>query len=204
VDVARVRERGATQPPEGDGAAEANARVDARLLAELTPLAAADQLGPAGRRIAAGIWLGRADAARDRFTAVQLVPPLDKNLKAKQEAMKEALAAYGEAAGFRSRDTTLSATRRMGDLLESFARAMLDAPVPEQLTPAQVEIYRGALRKRAAPYLAQAVEAHERNLERAREGLTGPDVDASLAALGRLKPEWYDRPELDVRPIHVP
>lgn len=203
VAVARLQVTGRTQAPDG-AAPERDERVDAALLAELTPLAQVDKLGPEGRRVAAEIWLARADAARERFVAVRLVPPLDQNLKLKQEALKEALADYGEAAGFRSRDATLSATRRMGDLLEDFARAMLDAPVPGQLTPAQVEIYRGALEKRAAPYLAQAVEAHERNLERAREGLTGPDVAASLAALGRLKPEWYDRPERDVRPIHVP
>jgi TolA-binding protein len=204
VDVARLNSTGTTKPPEGPAAPDLNAEIDAALIAELTPLAQADRLGPEGRRIAAEIWLARGDAARDRFVAVKLVPPLDRNLKAKQDALKDALAAYGEAAGFRSRDATLSATRRMGDLLEGFAQAMLDAPVPAELTPAQVEIYRGALEKRAAPYVAQAVEAHERNLERAREGLTGPDVAASLKALGRLKPEWYDRPELDVRPIHVP
>jgi tetratricopeptide (TPR) repeat protein len=204
VDIARLREAGTTKLPERAEAPDLNGRVDTRLLAALTPLAEADSLGPAGRRLAAEIWLARADAARERFMAVELVPPLDANLKAKQAALKDALAAYGEAAEFRSRDATLSATRRMGDLLEGFARAMLDAPVPGELTPAQVEIYRGALKKRAAPYLARSVQAHERNLARAREGLTGPDVDASLAALGRLKPEWYDRPELEVRPIHVP
>jgi len=204
VDVARLREGGTTQVPGRPEAADLNDRIDGRLLAELTPLAQADTLGPAGRRVAAEVWLARADAARGRFLAVQLVPPLDQNLKAKQDALKDALAAYGEAAEFRSRDATLSATRRMGEMLEGFARAMLDAPVPAELTPAQVEIYRAALSKRAAPYLARAVEAHERNLARARDGLTGPDVAASIAALGRLKPEWYDRPELDVRPIHVP
>lgn len=207
MDVLKLDVAGTTRFPDGVGADRAAAlgrTLDERVLAVLEPLAEADRLGAEGRKAAADIWLAKADAARDRYAAVALVPPFKENLAAKQAALKEALAALGKAAAFRSRDATLNATRQTGDLLEDFARALVDSPTPAQLTEAQVPIYREGLAKRARPYLERAVRAHEQNLERAREGLTGPDVQASVRALGRLRPEWYDRPEAGVRPIDVP
>jgi tetratricopeptide (TPR) repeat protein len=198
-DRLRVALARSTRWPEDDPALDR--ALNEGLLEAIAPLADADVLGAEGRRLGAELWLARAADARKGFEAVRLVPPLKENLAAKQAALKEALEAFGSAAGYRSRDATLNATRQTGEVLEDFANALLASPVPGELTEAQGEIYRRALAKRAAPYLARAVKAHEQNLERARDGLAGPDVEASVLALGRLRPDRYDRPEIGVRPV---
>lgn len=178
--------------------------LDDRILEVLEPLNGSDLLGPAGRELAGGIRLKRAEEARARYDAVRLEPPLKEALERKRAALKEALDQFAAARAFRSRDVTLNATRQMGEVLEAFGRAVLDAPVPPELTGEQVAFYRTAVEKRARPYLSRAVQAHEENLKRLREGEAGPDVEASLRALARLRPEWYDRPEIGMKPLDVP
>ena len=60
------------------------------------------------------------------------------------------------------------------------------------------------LKKKARPYKARAAKAHMSNLKRLRQGVGGADVELSVAALGRLQPKWYDRPEDGAQLIDVP
>ncbi|MDH5526728.1 MAG: tetratricopeptide repeat protein [Nitrospirota bacterium] len=180
------------------------AKLETRLLDDLMPLAEADELDGNGRRMAAEILLARAGQERARYDAVRLVPPLEENLDAKRIALKTAIAAFTEARGLRSRDVSLNATRQIGEMFEAFAEALLNSPPPASLTETQVAIYQKAVAKKARPYQSRAIQTHEENLKRAREGIVNADVEASLAALGRLDPEWYDRPEISMQPVYVP
>lgn len=179
-------------------------QVEARMLELLYSMQKADTLGPHGRQLAGEVWLQRAEIQRATCEAVALVAPLKENLAKKQAALKAALGSYSKAIRFRSRDVTLNATRQMGELFEVFAVALLGSPTPAELTGEQAEIYRKALEKKAAPYRARAIKTHLKNLEHARDGVITPDVEESLRALARLQPEWYDRPELGVVPVHGP
>ncbi|MDH4228577.1 MAG: tetratricopeptide repeat protein [Nitrospirota bacterium] len=179
-------------------------RVADRLLADLLPLAESDSLEGGGRRIAAEILLTRARDSRARLDRIRLVPPLDQSLEAKKTALKESVDLFSQARDLRALSVTPAASRNIGEMFEAFAVALLGAPVPDNLTPEQVEIYRRAVEKKAKPYRQRAIQAHQDNLERAREGVLTQDVLASMQALGRLSPEWYDRPEIPMQPVYVP
>lgn len=200
----QLRIANTTTPPDRQTSPKQHAAMDKALLAVLTPLADADVLAGSGRKLAGEIWMSRAESARTVFDKIHLVPPLKENLKRKSAAMKKSVAYYKKAMGFRSRGVTTRATRRMGEVLEQFGIALLAAPVPDTLTPEQVKIYQAGLKKKARPYQARAAKAHMSNLKRLRQGVGGADVELSVAALGRLQPKWYDRPEDGAQLIDVP
>ena len=171
----------------------------------LAGIVAADAAaGPArsesSRLMAARAALELAGPARQEFESIVLKAPLPKSLKAKRAAMEKALAAYQAAADYRVAEVTTAATYATAELYRRLATDLMASERPPNLGPDELEQYELLLEEQAYPFEERAIELHETNAARAREGLFDASVQGSYAALAGLKPARYARAELPAAP----
>jgi tetratricopeptide (TPR) repeat protein len=127
---------------------------------------------------------------------VTLKVPLEKTLKAKRQAMEKALAAYQAAADYGIVEVTTAATFATAELYRRLATDLMQSERPAQLGADELEQYDLLLEEQAYPFEERAIELHEVNVARAREGLFDRPVQASFRALADMKPARYARREL--------
>ncbi len=137
--------------------------------------------------------LGRmaaADASRLRLTL-----PIEKSLPARKTAMQEAIRWLGSAAAFGFADTTTAATYELGMVYQTFGRALLDSERPRNLGELELEQYNLLLEEQAYPFEEQAIEAHETNLRRLKNGTYDEWIASSARALAQISPAKYGKRE---------
>ena len=77
---------------------------------------------------------------------------------------------------------------RIGGLYQNMYEHMLNAPVPKELPPAEVDVYRSELRKKIRVLITKAITVYERTLEAAeRIGSSSPFVEQTRDSLKRMK-----------------
>jgi tetratricopeptide (TPR) repeat protein len=146
--------------------------------------------------LAAAAQFALAERARQQFDAILLVDPLAESLERKQHALRVALDAFEAAAAYGVAEYVTASTWHIGDLYAGLAKSLMTSERPAGLSDAELEQYELLLEEQAFPFEEEAIAMHEINVGRAREGLWDPWVDRSFAALGRLVPARFDRPEL--------
>jgi tetratricopeptide (TPR) repeat protein len=168
----------------------------------LDDLVAADAAaGPArterSRLLAADASLELARPFDANARAIRLTIPLDRSLLAKKTALEAALGAYGRAAGYGVLPVTTVATGAMAELYRDLGAALLESERPRDLSAEELEEYELLLEEQAFPFEEKAIGLHERNARLAADGVYDASVQASFAALARLKPARYARTERD-------
>jgi hypothetical protein len=154
-----------------------NARTDrTRYLGSLSALTVAGPLG-------------------DDYRTVKLIEPLKKNLKLKKERMERALHAYGVAAEYGVAETATPATYQTALIYQDFGKALMDSQRPKGLKGDELEQYNLMLEEQAYPFEEKAIELHEINVGRIREGVYDDWVKRSFVALGKLRPVRYAKTE---------
>jgi hypothetical protein len=136
-----------------------------------------------------------AEPAFDAYRKVQLVEPLQRNLKLKKTRMEEVLQAYAQASNYGVADVTTAATFQTAALYQDFGKAMLSSQRPKGLKKAELEQYNVLLEEQAFPFEEKAIELHEINAKRAAEGIYNEWVKKSFTALGTLRPVRYGKNE---------
>lgn len=137
--------------------------------------------------------LGRmaaADAGKLRLTL-----PIEKSLPARKAAMQEAIRWLGSAAAFGFADTTTAATYELGMVYQAFGRALLDSERPRNLGELELEQYNLLLEEQAYPFEEQAIDAHETNLRRLKNGTYDQWIASSAKALAQISPAKYGKRE---------
>ncbi|RPI12181.1 MAG: tetratricopeptide repeat protein, partial [Lysobacterales bacterium] len=129
--------------------------------------------------------------------SVRLAIPLERSLPARKQALESALKAYGRAAEYGIAPVTTAASYAMADLYRDFGRALLDSERPADLDADELEQYDLLLEEQAFPFEEKAIGLHERNAQRAADGLYDEWVQKSYAALAELNPGRYARVERD-------
>ena len=147
------------------------------------------------RTLAARATLSLAQPVREAFLAIPLKAPLKDSLKLKKTRMEEALAAYGKAADYGVAEVLTEATFRIGEIYSGLANALNKSEKPKGLDADALEQYDLLLQEQAFPFEEKAIELHEANVRRAREGLYDTWVRASYGSLAALVPGRYARPE---------
>ncbi len=112
-----------------------------------------------------------AEVWHDLFTRIRFVLPverMEKDLVDKATLFLKAQSEYLRTIRLRNTYWGVKAGVAIGRLYEEFFEHILQAEVPPELTPDEVEIYFDELKRRARPLLAKAVDAYERNLALAR------------------------------------
>jgi cellulose synthase operon protein C len=145
--------------------------------------------------IASSAALSLARQRHAEFNTHQLVEPLDANLRKKKAAMQDAVLLYGQASAFGMNETTTEATYAIAEIYESFGKALLKSERPKHLKPREAEQYEILLEDQAFPFEAKAIEFHETNLGRVKDGSYNEWIGKSFAKLRSLFPVRYARTE---------
>ena len=137
------------------------------------------------------LHLGRESA--QEMAVIRLEAPLNESLGRKREALETAMDYLQQAESYGFAETVTESTWRMGELYRELAQDVLDSERPEGLTDLQAEQYELLLEEEAYPFEEQAIDLHQRNQRRIREGHWTPWVERSLEALAELYPARYER-----------
>jgi tetratricopeptide (TPR) repeat protein len=148
------------------------------------------------RYLAAKAQLSLAQPVRDAFRGVRLSAPLKKSLVGKRQALDKALNAYKQAAGYNVAEVTTVATYETAELYRTLAKDLMESERPKTLKGEELEQYNLLLEEQVFPFEEQAIEVHELNAARAKEGVYDDGVRASFKALAELKPARYGKTEL--------
>lgn len=139
--------------------------------------------------------LALAEPLYERFAAIKLVKPFQKNLERKKAAMKEATDAFGKLVDYQAGEVTAAAAFHMAEMYFHFGRALMESERPDNLSALEREQYELALEEQAYPFEEKAIAVHEKNLELMRAGVYNAWIDQSLARLATLVPARYARVE---------
>ncbi|MEJ0100986.1 MAG: tetratricopeptide repeat protein [Pseudomonadota bacterium] len=150
------------------------------------------------RFLAAKASLALAAPERDRFRALKLTWPLDKSLTPKRKALDSALAAYKSAADYNIAEVATQASFEMAELYRQLAVDLMASERPKKMSADEREQFDLLLEERATPFEDQSIAMHEKNAERARDGLYDDGVKASFGALAKLLPARFGKTELPV------
>ena len=130
-------------------------------------------------------------ATYDKFDAVKLVQPFDKNLAKKQKRMDEALAAFEGLVDYEVGEATAGATYYIAEIYFEFSQALLESERPADLSGADLMDYEMVLEEEAYPFEEQSIEVHEKNLELMSVGVYNSWVEKSLGKLADMMPGRY-------------
>jgi TolA-binding protein len=137
------------------------------------------------------IGLAGAESARQ----LRLTLPIAKSLPARKAATEAAIAALIRAAGYGYIDPSTAATYELGVVYRDLSRALMDSERPN-LKGDELEQYNLLLEEQANPFDEKAIQTHEANLERLKQGLWNDYIRKSAAALAELSPAKYGKREL--------
>ena len=121
--------------------------------------------------------------------------PLAKQLKLKKARLEEVLKAYAVAADYGVADVSTAATFQVASLYQDFGRALMSSQRPKKLNKKELEQYDLMLEEQAYPFEEKAIELHELNARRAREGVYDQWVKTQLRRAGRTQAGalWQER-----------
>jgi hypothetical protein len=181
------------------GIAKAEAQP-AQELALMQDIFHADQGGgdarsPRTRFLGGMASLALAVPVFEAYRKVELVEPLAKQLKLKKSRLEEVLKAYALAADYGVAEVSTAATYQVASLYQDFGHALMNSQRPKKLSTKELEQYDLMLEEQAFPFEEKAIELHELNARRAREGMYDDWVKRSFAALRELKPVRYAKNE---------
>jgi len=145
--------------------------------------------------LAARAALELAAPEKAGFESIKLSAPLARTLKSKRAALERALKAYQKAADYGVAEVTTAATFATAELYRRLAEDLMASERPANLDADELEQYEILLEEQAYPFEERAIELHESNVARAREGLYDESIKASFAALASLSPGRYGRVE---------
>jgi len=209
--AARAYERYlALNPPSLEAQVEARYRIaviardsgnPAREAALMREIFAADQAGGAARTdrtryLGANAALAMAEPVAADYRSVQLVEPLQRQLKLKKDKMELALKAYSVAAEYGVADVTTAATYRIATVYRDFGKSLMASERPKKLSKPELDQYNVLLEEQAFPFEEKATELHELNAKRAASGVYDKWVKSSFDALRELRPVRYGKTEI--------
>lgn len=145
------------------------------------------------RFIASTTTLDLARQKQQDFNRTKLIEPIAKNLKRKKSAMQESVKLFGLASAYGIQDITTEATANIGDIYLDFSVALLESERPKNLNQDELEQYEILLEDQAFPFEEKAIEFHEVNLARTKDGTYDNWIQRSFDKLITLFPVRYTR-----------
>lgn len=128
----------------------------------------------------------------DRVTIEGDVRQLKERLRKKTQLLKKAADEFLEASKMGVAEWTTASLYQIGYTYESFAQALLTAAPPEDLSPADAELYRQSIEEFVIPIEERSIEAYESGWLKAVElGIFNEWTAKMRVALGRLSSEMY-------------
>ncbi len=141
--------------------------------------------------------LGRAH--QQTFAYRKLRVPLNKSLKRKKKAMKQAITYYQDVLDFALADFVPKTSYQLAEIYRVLAKDIMKSQRPNGLDELALEEYDILLEEIAYPFEEKAIELHKHNAQRAWQDIYDQWVEKSFAKLAKLSPAEFDKKErLDV------
>jgi tetratricopeptide (TPR) repeat protein len=148
-----------------------------------------------GRHFGARAFFMQAQRILAEFEQIKIegdVKQLSGRLKRKADLLKRASSALLDTAKLGVAEWTTASLYQVGSIYESFAKAMVNSPAPQSLTPEQAEQYRMQIDEFVVPIEEKSIEAYESGYQKALElGIFNAWTAKMREALGRLNTEMY-------------
>jgi len=138
---------------------------------------------------------GLGQAHQQTFKWIKLKAPLQKTLKRKQQAMKQAIGYYQQVLGFQLAKSVPQATFNLAEMYRQLASDVMDSERPSDLDELALEEYEIVLEELAYPFEEKAIEIHVSNTQRAWQDIYDPWIAKSFATLSILSPALYNKQE---------
>ncbi|MGH1470452.1 MAG: tetratricopeptide repeat protein [Cellvibrionaceae bacterium] len=136
-----------------------------------------------------------ADGLYQNFTNIPLTLPLKSSLDKKRKALDQTLKAYEAILEYGIAEYTTLASYRIGEVYVQLSQALMDSEKPQNLDALALEQYIILLEEQAFPFEERAIDIHEANIQRTREGIYDNWVKDSFKTLGKLLPARYNKIE---------
>jgi TolA-binding protein len=146
--------------------------------------------------LAAKATLETAEPHVAAFNAVKLIAPLERTLVIKRNAMEKVLVIYGRALDYGVAEVTTASTFGMAELYRTLGSDLIASERPKDLDAESLEQYDVLLEEQAFPFEEKAIELHEANAQRVKDGVYDEWVQRSFDALAKLVPGRYARAEI--------
>ena len=140
----------------------------------------------------AAFWLGVAH--QQTFKYVKLNAPLQKSLKRKQAAMKQAIQYYQQVIGFQLAKYVPQTTFNLAEMYRQLAADVLKSERPE-LDELALEEYEILLEELAYPFEEKALEIHLSNAQRSWQNVYDQWIEKSFSILAEIAPALYNKQE---------
>lgn len=159
---------------------------------EGNPSAADDRM----RYLAASASAILARDALARYDSIRLTLPLNESMTAKTDALERAVNAYQKTAGYGLSSFTTEAGYQIAHIYARLGADLMDSERPTGLSELELAQYELLLEEQAYPFEDNAIDIHEKNIQRAREGIFDEWVRRSYEALKVLLPGRYRKEEM--------
>jgi len=138
---------------------------------------------------------GLGMAHQQTFKYVKLNAPLQKSLKRKQTAMKQAIKYYQQVLSFQLAQDVPQTTFNLAEMYRQLAVDVLKSQRPKDLDDLALEEYEILLEELAYPFEEKAIEIHLSNAQRAWQNVYDLWVEKSFATLAEIAPALYNKQE---------
>ena len=139
----------------------------------------------------AAFHLGQAH--QQTFNWTKLKVPLNKSLKKKQLAMKQAIHYYQLVFDWQLAEFVPQANYSIGQLYRRLAQDVMRSERPKDLDELALEEYEFLLEEIAYPFEEKAIQVHQANAERAWQNIYDQWVQKSLLVLAEIDPAKFDK-----------
>ncbi|HEY6081122.1 MAG TPA: tetratricopeptide repeat protein [Polyangiaceae bacterium] len=148
-----------------------------------------------GKYYAAKARYMQGEVVLKKFQEVKIegdVKLLKERLKKKAELLKKAAEAFLSTAEIGAAEWTTAALYQIGVTYESFSKALLSSPPPDNLSAEEKELYQQSIDEFVVPIEERSLEAYESGWRKAIElGIFNSWTAKMREALGRLNSELY-------------
>ena len=137
--------------------------------------------------------------ARDalaRYDSIRLTLPLNQSMTAKTDALERAVNAYKKTASYGLSSFATEAGYQIAHIYGRLGADLMDSERPTGLSELELAQYELLLEEQAYPFEDNAIDIHEQNIRRAREGIFDEWVKRSYEALKVLLPGRYRKEEV--------
>ena len=163
-----------------------------------SPEAADDRM----RYLAASASATLAREALANYDSIRLTLPLNESMIAKSDALEDAVQAYQKTASYGLSSFATEAGYQIAHIYSRLGADLMDSERPEGLSDLELAQYELLLEEQAYPFEDSAIDIHEQNIQRAREGIFDEWVQRSYESLRRLLPGRYNKTEITAGAVH--
>ncbi|MEZ4820782.1 MAG: hypothetical protein R3A45_13210 [Bdellovibrionota bacterium] len=130
-----------------------------------------------------------------QYMRIQLTMPqsaLERNIKKKYDLLKILKKEYVRIVKMNDPEVGINALFKLGLCYQDFSQALFTAPLPDNLSPEEIQLYQVELQNQALPIEEQAIESFESALKKSQQlNVYTQTAKDAYTQLSQYKPQDY-------------